>query len=520
MKKIILVSIFLMSLMIVNSASAVVLYAGQTIDAGNIEVNNDGENLYVEYITSGDWELMETHLYVGKTNPDTLTTAPGKFPYSGESSYVIPLDEIDSYEMETNKKGKITGNILALEDFGVEEEDIIYIAAHATVRLPYEVEEYVTVTYYETLTAPHYGDINVSTNQGLDNQENPVAEIRSDPAAALNFDSNHLASDFFSLGFGGEYIMGFTCPLVDGEGDDIRIIEDTWGTSYPLEIANVSVSSDGINWVFLGTADNTDHGDTDHTQTYFDLTGLGISDIKYIKVVDISDINDFTSKTGADGYDLNAIEALHDCTYSYEVEELQNVTYYQHESAWGNGTDFTHKNWAMYFEYEIENFCVEETLWQIGDKEISQMENPMDEFNYPGYGLSGGPLPEFDNPFIVGTSLDSNFPWNSNVVKNYATDFDVEFYHNENSDVKLTVAWSPGKSATEQKEVFVDESSLGTTTIILGTSVSGWYNSWEVYEHEFDFELSEGYHTLNFKHLMGDGTAWDFVKLERVCSTE
>jgi len=57
------------------------LLAGQTEDVGDVQVWNDGDNLHVTYvITEPDWEITETHLYVGKTDPNTLTTAPGQFP--------------------------------------------------------------------------------------------------------------------------------------------------------------------------------------------------------------------------------------------------------------------------------------------------------------------------------------------------------------------------------------------------------------------------------------------------------
>jgi hypothetical protein len=31
----------------------------------------------------------------------------------------------------------------------------------------------------------------------------------------------------------------------------------------------------------------------------------------------------------------------------------ETITYYVYESAWGNGTDFPGRNWAMYFTLEL-----------------------------------------------------------------------------------------------------------------------------------------------------------------------
>ncbi|MGC9346253.1 MAG: hypothetical protein ACP5ER_05640, partial [Candidatus Bathyarchaeales archaeon] len=76
------------------------LWAGQNINVGNVSVWNNGENLYIKYLTMGDWYMNETQLYVGLEWPETL--APGQFPYKHEDiftqmdEYVIPLNEIDA----------------------------------------------------------------------------------------------------------------------------------------------------------------------------------------------------------------------------------------------------------------------------------------------------------------------------------------------------------------------------------------------------------------------------------------
>ncbi|MEO6582685.1 MAG: hypothetical protein ABIO05_00080, partial [Ferruginibacter sp.] len=63
------------------------LTAGQTIPAGSVIIENDENNVYVTYQTSGDWKLQEVHLSVDcNTNGDCTQAkssdlAPGKFPY-------------------------------------------------------------------------------------------------------------------------------------------------------------------------------------------------------------------------------------------------------------------------------------------------------------------------------------------------------------------------------------------------------------------------------------------------------
>jgi len=63
------------------------LTAGQSIDAGSMTIQNDPDNVYVTYNTSGDWKLSEVHLSIDcNTNGDCTQAkssdlAPGKFPY-------------------------------------------------------------------------------------------------------------------------------------------------------------------------------------------------------------------------------------------------------------------------------------------------------------------------------------------------------------------------------------------------------------------------------------------------------
>jgi len=120
------------------------LLAGQTIDVGDVEVWNDGTNLYVTYeITEPDWIITATHLYVGKNPPPT--SAPGQFPYDDadatsvtdtEVTYEIPLAEIDFYHMQLNKQGKPTGVMVANGTPSVDPCEDVYIAAHADVVRP------------------------------------------------------------------------------------------------------------------------------------------------------------------------------------------------------------------------------------------------------------------------------------------------------------------------------------------------------------------------------------------------
>jgi hypothetical protein len=107
MKKFIVLSIVLLMLAgFVITASAEELVVGRKhILVGELTVEVVGVNLVVTYtITDPEWELLETHLYVGTVVP--TKSAPGQFPYGPESEYAtddgysIPLSvlpESDSF---------------------------------------------------------------------------------------------------------------------------------------------------------------------------------------------------------------------------------------------------------------------------------------------------------------------------------------------------------------------------------------------------------------------------------------
>ena len=294
-----------------GEATTVDLIAGQHIPVGAVTVCNDKDNLYVTYSTTDGWCMTETHLHVAEDwreipqkngNP-----IPGKFdhkedhdPCVTEYTYTIPLVWASGTPL--------------------------FIAAHAAMQKELIIEG-----------APYYASTVVDAEQGLTKGGGPVMPERSDPEQALKLEQNRKSKDFFSLGFGGWIIVEFDCPIPNGEGNDVGVWEDTWGT-YPAEYADVSASQDGVTWIYLGQADNSNQ-QNNWTLSQFDLGELQWA--KYIKIVDVTDPTLRFPNT-ADAFDVNAVVALQDCI---EIKE---------ETAWGNGFDFPGKNWAMYFEYTVQ----------------------------------------------------------------------------------------------------------------------------------------------------------------------
>jgi hypothetical protein len=164
----------------------------------------------------------------------------------------------------------------------------LVIAAHADIGELERHEECVTV-----VEGPYGPSVVTDFKQGVRKDGSEVLEIRTDPDAVLIWDDVQLPDAFFSLGLFGTELPGgwieveFDKPITNLEGDDVLIVEDTWG-DYVLEAAKVYASIDGINWVLLGVADNVMRDPTHEWQTvsYFDLGPL--DNVPYIRVVDVT----------------------------------------------------------------------------------------------------------------------------------------------------------------------------------------------------------------------------------------
>ncbi len=81
------------------------LIAGQTINAGNVIVSNDNENLYVTFKSGNGWNIKEIHLYAGTFENIPVNSqnvpVPGAFPINESFNpevemvtYEIPLTEL------------------------------------------------------------------------------------------------------------------------------------------------------------------------------------------------------------------------------------------------------------------------------------------------------------------------------------------------------------------------------------------------------------------------------------------
>lgn len=154
-----------------------------------------------------------------------------------------------------------------------------------------------------------WADFVQSSQQGLRIDGTPVTAERSNPLDAVGVaEDNAPAGGFYSLGFGGEIVLGYENNICNGPGADVdlELVEGTF-EPYPPELVDVYVSPDGVNFTLAASDVNKD--------ATVGMPG-SVPVARYVKLIDVSDPGAFTSNpTPADGYDVDGVRALNtNCT--------------------------------------------------------------------------------------------------------------------------------------------------------------------------------------------------------------
>lgn len=145
-----------------------------------------------------------------------------------------------------------------------------------------------------------WADTVVSTTQGLMKNGSAVPVIRSNPNSALGVaENNTVEGNFYSLGFGGNLVLG----LDNGISSGIIVVEAT-NPNYPNEKATVEVSENGSTWVIAGTV----------SQDGYVTKPSSVSCARFVRLTDVSDSNSFSDET-ADGYDVDGVKATGNACY-------------------------------------------------------------------------------------------------------------------------------------------------------------------------------------------------------------
>lgn len=151
----------------------------------------------------------------------------------------------------------------------------------------------------------------VEYNEGTTSNGGSIGYERTNPNMALGSPDE---SRFVTLGYGGSIIINMLGYIQNGLGADLEIFEASYNTTgcddYP-EFADVSLSQNGTDWIYIGTVCKSENTLDISAATDMDL-------FQYVKIE-----NNDALTTTHDGFDLNAVLALHPCL-SIEEARLES----------------------------------------------------------------------------------------------------------------------------------------------------------------------------------------------------
>lgn len=144
---------------------------------------------------------------------------------------------------------------------------------------------------------------------GPKRNDSPITDPRRlDPSKALGTPEEDNTFNFVSLGYGGTITFSFSGVVMNNPGDDVRIVETTFGNStfanYP-ESADVYVSQTGVDFYLIGSVVTNGSNSLD-----IDNAPLPLSYIKYVKLVDTTP----EGSVSEDGFDIDGIVAIQGCS--------------------------------------------------------------------------------------------------------------------------------------------------------------------------------------------------------------
>jgi hypothetical protein len=320
-----------------NEASAVVV--------GEVQVWNDGENLYVKYVTDGCWVILETHLQVADCLDDIPQTKkfnpiPGKFEYYStelfedgviEKLYTIPLPE----------------------DW--EAGDEFFIAAHAVV-----------VKICDPLV---------------------ICDISEPGVAAFGpmcsyFELDASEWDLYPCSAEATWVHPswpeITDEIPDSEAEWISTafhvenpVDDSWRKfhseielpekGYYLTGSIVTATSDNAEEVYfngdLVGSDGEVQGTFDDDHEWATFVEYPVEPVPGINHLDFIVRNYYQAGGNVESNPTGLI---------YQV----CFNCYQEETAWGAGFDFEGKNWATYFTYELQDYVCPIIFAPIGGQQV------------------------------------------------------------------------------------------------------------------------------------------------------
>ena len=159
----------------------------------------------------------------------------------------------------------------------------------------------------------------------------------------------------------------------------------------------------------------------------------------------------------------------------------------------------------------------EPIIFTIGQPEKDSFDHPSDELNWVG---ALDVLPDYTDPFVVGENDSSDFPWRTSQNKEGNVVNHIQFtYQRPSTSGKLTISWSPGKSGSARKLIYLDETLISSTPTYQGKFVEQTWQNMPLVSDAVTFNLEPGTHTFAIKSVTngGDPSVWDYLQLTADC---
>lgn len=256
------------------------------------------------------------------TGAEWTLTATGPTPLSGASGSGAVTN------VEVGAGAYVLGESSGIPGYGASEYSCVVNGGAAVLGNNLNLADGDTATCTITNTVNicsagvQYADSAGAFSQGKQKEGDPVLANRSLPSAAFgtpqttgaDSDVGFPVGSFVSLGFVGtssataSLVLNFDNNVIlNGPGADLKVYEVTGGV-YPDELIKIEASQDGIVWTLLAAAAARDEE--------VDLASLAWA--KYVRVTDINNPTLFPAD--ADGYDVDAMEALNCATVPTQVQ--------------------------------------------------------------------------------------------------------------------------------------------------------------------------------------------------------
>lgn len=194
---------------------------------------------------------------------------------------------------------------------------------------------------------PAFANQSVSTSQGTLKNGSAI----TDPdRIVVNYMLGETDNAFWSMGKGGDAVVGFIGYGADVVGPDITIKEVTnFRETYPEELADVYISQDGVAWVLAGQASSKNADGV----TGIDIFGTGLTWFKFVKLEDATDFIPHTAS--ADAFDIDSvIISKRYCAYAdFEKQGAYNPE---------NGEFTFEVNWEVFGQGQVNNLVIEDTI--------------------------------------------------------------------------------------------------------------------------------------------------------------